>query len=94
MRAYLDDLDKRFATIADLHKAINRKFEQAGISIAYPQRDLRLDNLIPVPPGRRARRLPPASQRWYLTPEASRPCGWTSYPSTGLALRLIFAEFR
>ncbi len=43
LRAYIDDLDCRVPTITALHKAINRKFEEAGITIAFPQRDLHLD---------------------------------------------------
>jgi potassium efflux system protein len=43
LRVFIDDLDHRLATITDLYKAINRKFEQAGIVIAFPQRDLHLD---------------------------------------------------
>ncbi len=48
LRAFIDDLDYRIATITDLHKAINRKFEQAGIVIAFPQRDLHLDSSEPL----------------------------------------------
>jgi potassium efflux system protein len=48
LRAYIDDLDHRLATITDLHKAIHRKFRQAGISIAFPQRDLHLDTREPL----------------------------------------------
>jgi small-conductance mechanosensitive channel len=48
LRAFIDDLDYRLATITDLHKAINRKFEQAGINIAFPQRDLHLDAREPL----------------------------------------------
>ncbi len=48
LRAFIDDLDYRIATITDLHKAINRKFERAGISIAFPQRDLHLDTREPL----------------------------------------------
>ncbi|MGD8276167.1 MAG: mechanosensitive ion channel, partial [Thiohalocapsa sp.] len=43
LRAYLSSIDYRIATITDLHKAINRKFAEAGIVIAFPQRDLHLD---------------------------------------------------
>jgi potassium efflux system protein len=48
LRAYIDDLDYRLATITDLHKAIYAKFLQAGISIAFPQRDLHLDTRDPL----------------------------------------------
>ena len=36
LRAFIDDLDYRVQTVTALHKAINRKFEQAGIVIAFP----------------------------------------------------------
>ena len=48
LRAYIDNLDHRLVTITMLHKAINDKFKQAGISIAFPQRDLHLDTLSPL----------------------------------------------
>jgi potassium efflux system protein len=48
LRVFIDDVDHRLATITDLHKAINRKFAQAGIVIAYPQRDLHLDTREPL----------------------------------------------
>jgi potassium efflux system protein len=48
LRAYIDTLDHRLATVTMLHKAINKKFKQAGISIAFPQRDLHLNTLSPL----------------------------------------------
>jgi potassium-dependent mechanosensitive channel len=42
LRAYIDDIEQRLAINSELHKAINRKFREAGIVIAYPQRDLHL----------------------------------------------------
>jgi potassium efflux system protein len=48
LRAYLSSIDHRIATITDLHKAINRKFADAGIVIAFPQRDLHLDTSGPL----------------------------------------------
>jgi potassium efflux system protein len=48
LRAYLGSIDYRIATITDLHKAINRKFADAGIVIAFPQRDLHLDTNGPL----------------------------------------------
>jgi potassium efflux system protein len=48
LRAFIDDLDYRVATITDLHKAIYQKFQQAGIGIAFPQRDLHLDTREPL----------------------------------------------
>ena len=48
LRAYIDTLDHRLVTVTMLHKAINKKFKQAGISIAFPQRDLHLNTLSPL----------------------------------------------
>jgi len=48
LRAYLDDVDIRLSTTTDLHKAINEKFERAGIVIAFPQRDVHLDTARPL----------------------------------------------
>lgn len=48
LRAFVDDIDHRSATVTDLHKAINRKFEQAGIAMAFPQRDLHFDPSSPL----------------------------------------------
>lgn len=48
LRAFVDDLDHRSATLTDLHKAINRRFEQAGIAMAFPQRDLHFDPSSPL----------------------------------------------
>jgi potassium efflux system protein len=48
LRAFIDSIDHRLSTMTELHKAVNRKFEQAGIVIAFPQRDLHLDNREPL----------------------------------------------
>ncbi len=48
LRCYLDSLEFRLATISELHEAINRKFEEAGITIAFPQRDVHLDTARPL----------------------------------------------
>jgi potassium efflux system protein len=48
LRCYLDSLEFRLATISELHQAINGKFNQAGIVIAFPQRDLHLDTSRPL----------------------------------------------
>jgi potassium efflux system protein len=48
LRAYVGSIDHRLATITALHKAINDKFEEAGIVIALPQRDLHLDAAAPL----------------------------------------------
>ena len=42
LRAYLPDLDNRLGTISELHTEIDKRFAEAGIEIAFPQRDLHL----------------------------------------------------
>ncbi len=48
LRVFIDDLDNRIQITTALHKAINRKFTEAGITIAFPQRDLHLDTNGPL----------------------------------------------
>ncbi len=48
LRCYMNTLDDRLETISALHQAVNRKFEDAGISISFPQRDLHLDTSRPL----------------------------------------------
>lgn len=43
LRAYLGNMDNRLATITALHRGIYNKFSAAGLSIAFPQRDVHLD---------------------------------------------------
>lgn len=45
LRAFLDTLDNRLATIHGLHQRIYSAFNEAGIEIAFPQRDLHLRSL-------------------------------------------------
>jgi potassium efflux system protein len=42
LRAYLPNLENRLETITDLHTEIDRRFAEAGIEIAFPQRDVHL----------------------------------------------------
>ncbi len=48
LRSYLGSMDNRLATITDLHKAIREKLNAAGISIAFPQRDIHMSTLRPL----------------------------------------------
>ncbi len=48
LRCYLESLDYRLATITELHTAINQKFNDAGLVIAFPQRDVHLDTSRPL----------------------------------------------
>lgn len=43
LRVYLDSLDNRLPVITSLHRSIFKKFKDAGLVIAYPQRDIHLD---------------------------------------------------
>ena len=40
LRAYLPNVDDRLKTITELHTEIDKRFAEAGIEIAFPQRDL------------------------------------------------------
>jgi potassium efflux system protein len=48
LRFFIDNLDYRVISKSELHKAINEKFTKAGISIAFPQRDVHLDTAHPL----------------------------------------------
>jgi len=48
LRAFIASVDNRIGVITDLHQAINRKFNESGISIAFPQRDVHFDTSKPI----------------------------------------------
>lgn len=48
LRTYLASLDNRLAVITALHRAINQKFNAAGLSVAYPQRDIHISASQPL----------------------------------------------
>jgi potassium efflux system protein len=48
LRCYLDSLENRLAVTSDLHQSINDKLKSAGISIAFPQRDVHLSTAEPL----------------------------------------------
>jgi potassium efflux system protein len=48
LRCYLPNLDNRLVTITELHTAIDQAFRKAGITIAFPQRDVHLDSTYPL----------------------------------------------
>ena len=48
LRSYLGSMDNRIATLTAINKAIDAKFKAAGISIAFPQRDIHLDTDKPL----------------------------------------------
>ncbi len=43
LRCRIASIEDRLKVVTDLHKSINRKYQEAKISIAFPQRDLHLD---------------------------------------------------
>ena len=48
LRCFVAEQDDRLPTMTALHHAINEKFNQAGIVIAFPQRDIHLDTSQPL----------------------------------------------
>jgi potassium efflux system protein len=48
LRCYLPSMEGRLATIHDLHMAIDKAFREAGITIAFTQRDVHIDTLGPL----------------------------------------------
>ena len=48
LRCYLGSLEYRLETITALHRAINNRFNDAKIAIAFPQRDIHLDTTKPL----------------------------------------------
>ncbi len=48
LRAYLPNMEHRLTTKSELNESINRKFVEAGITIAFPQRDVHLDTKRPL----------------------------------------------
>ena len=48
LRAYLPNVDRRLGISSELREAINDKYKEAGIVIAFPQRDVHLNTLAPL----------------------------------------------
>ena len=48
VRFFIASIDNRLRSISAIHESINRKFSEAGISIAFPQRDVHLDTSGPL----------------------------------------------
>lgn len=67
LRAFLENMDSRLATITELHSEIHRRFAAAGIEIAFPQRDLHLRS------GWERLRAAAASDEEERTSEAAQP---------------------
>jgi len=47
-RCFLDSPDHRLGVMTDLRTTINRVFAEAGITIAFPQRDVHVDTAGPI----------------------------------------------
>ena len=47
-RCFLDSIDQRLTVMTEMRTAINRAFQEAGIAIAFPQRDVHLDTGGPI----------------------------------------------
>lgn len=51
MRIYLANMDNRLVIVTEIHEEIDRRFKEAGLEIAFPQRDLHIrsvpDGFIP-----------------------------------------------
>ena len=45
LRAFIDDPMSRFTISHQLHRSIDDEFRSAGITIAFPQRDMHLDQI-------------------------------------------------
>lgn len=43
VRYYIDQLDKRISTASEVRLTLNERFNEAGIVVAFPQRDVHLD---------------------------------------------------
>ena len=48
LRVFIDDPMRRFRVSHQLHRAIDDEFRRAGIVIAFPQRDVHLDQIGPL----------------------------------------------
>jgi len=48
LRCFIGSMDYWRQTISELHQAINNKFKDAGMVIAFPQRDIHLDTSNPL----------------------------------------------
>ncbi|QQO52986.1 MAG: mechanosensitive ion channel [Thiohalocapsa sp. PB-PSB1] len=48
LRCFVGSVDLRFKTASALNEAINEKFTAAGITIAFPQRDVHVDSQAPL----------------------------------------------
>jgi potassium efflux system protein len=48
LRCYLPSLERRLVTASEMRNTINDRYNEAGIVIAFPQRDVHLNGLGPI----------------------------------------------
>jgi potassium efflux system protein len=48
LRCFVGTQNIRMTTVTQLHEAVNSKFNEAGICIAFPQRDVHIDAAQPL----------------------------------------------
>lgn len=48
LRCYVDSLEFRLTTLSELHQEVHQRFNDAGISISFPQRDVHLSTATPL----------------------------------------------
>jgi small-conductance mechanosensitive channel len=68
LRVWATSFDKRILVISELHKEIDRRFREAGIVIAFPQRDL---HLVDVPDSPSLKPTAPEAEQPFQTPSGS-----------------------
>jgi len=71
LRCFIGSMDYWRQTTSELHQSINTKFEQAGIVIAFPQRDIHFDTSQPL--NVRIHRVRDASEEAAGEPVGSKP---------------------
>ena len=47
-RAFIDSMENRIGVISELNRTVYKRFEDAGIVIAFPQRDVHFDSENPI----------------------------------------------
>jgi len=67
LRCFLANLDNRLKVITQLHVMIDRRFKEAGVEIAFPQRDVHVRSM-PPQSGMGASGTPPAMESKVETP--------------------------
>jgi potassium efflux system protein len=48
LRYFIEQIDQRLTVDSELRLQINRRFNEAGIVVAFPQRDIHIDSTAPL----------------------------------------------